>query len=197
MLYARDENDQQCLSFLLCWLHQLLYSDNKPIAVKGPSEMHMLDSLTNRAISQKQHHLVALCELKKAKCGYENGKDPILVFKFIETAHDLIIKHDLHNLESTTLLTKASLYKAYGDVAKSGILIKNLARNSTTDITADDHSLAYAHSAINNCLRGEYDLSLKFLQEAKVKFPVSHSNKICNHWIKALGSTLFQISFYR
>lgn len=197
MLYARDENDQQCLSFLLFWLHQLLYSDNKPIAVKSLSEIQMLDSLTNRAISQKQHHLVVLCELKKAKCGYENGKDPKLVFKFIETAHDLIIKNDLNNLESTLVLTKAILYKVYGNVAKCRILFKNLARNPTSDITADDHSLVYAHSAINYCLNGEYDTALKLLQEAKVIFPVSRSNQICNHWIKALGSTLFQISFYR
>jgi tetratricopeptide (TPR) repeat protein len=116
MMYARDENDQECLSFLLCWFHQILYQSNRvlPNNANQASEMHILDSLTQRTLSQKQYQLAALCELKKAKCGIESGESPDKIDGYIQQAKDVIYKHGIKRLESSLFLTKAMSYRHFG-----------------------------------------------------------------------------------
>lgn len=116
IMYARDQNDQDCLSLLLCWLHQIMYQLNDPLPnpTIQPSEMHVLNSLSSRTLAQKQYKLAALCELKKARCGIESGESSERVFEFIDGSQDLIVKHNLKRLDSSVLLTKAAACSYYG-----------------------------------------------------------------------------------
>jgi hypothetical protein len=111
-MYARDENDQDCLSYLLCWLHQLLYEES--FSVNSPSEMQMLESLKNRSITQKQNDLIILCELKIARCYFENGHDPKLVFDALQCASEVLSKNYMENFKYKVILMRAAVNRGYG-----------------------------------------------------------------------------------
>ncbi|KAI8902140.1 anaphase-promoting complex subunit 5-domain-containing protein, partial [Globomyces pollinis-pini] len=119
--YARDQNDQQCLSYLLCWLHQLTFHVNTPRQHFGtqPNEKFMLDSLSNRTESQKQYHLLALCELRKAQYGMESGETLEYTQSCISAAQELIVKHDIGSLEASSWLTMSNGYRFYGDTSRA------------------------------------------------------------------------------
>ena len=114
MLYARDENDQDCLSYLLCWLHQIMFNISKPNYVGSRVEREMLDSLANRTISQNQYHLATLCELRKAKFRMECGDTDVSVFDCINKAIQMSVKYNLSRIKSSILLAKATAFKFFG-----------------------------------------------------------------------------------
>ena len=99
LLYARDLNDQECLSYLLCWLHQLTYTHGQSPELDNagyqPSENQMLESLATRTINLKQYDLAVICELRKAKCEIESGSTLASVEAIIKGAVDLCLKHNL------------------------------------------------------------------------------------------------------
>jgi Anaphase-promoting complex subunit 5 len=68
---ARDSNDQECLSYLLCWLQQLGTNSHSDTS---PSDWEMLQSLSARTKNLNQHSLQVTCELGKAKWLFESNK---------------------------------------------------------------------------------------------------------------------------
>ena len=122
MLYARDENDQECLSFLLSFLHQITFNIAEPAGSRA-KEKEMLDSLANRTMSQNQFHLAALCELRKAKFKMECGESQSIVFECINEAVQLSIKYDVPKISSSISLAKAAAYHIFGKLRTFSIYL--------------------------------------------------------------------------
>lgn len=194
MLYARDLNDQECLSYLLCWLHQLCYSHGQSIGVKEslfqPSEKQMLDSLASRTLLLKQYDLAALCELRKAKCGIEDFEPFIAVNGYLQNAKDLAVKHNLTSLWSSISLTEATALQIYGEDVQAFEILQHLLRNVDGDTSAMDESLAISRSALHLSEHGQLDRALELLSIAKGKFSVESSNDVSKNWSAASGIIL-------
>jgi tetratricopeptide (TPR) repeat protein len=199
MLYARDENDQECLSFLLCWFHQIIYEPSMDLATKlrQPNEKYILDSLSQRTLNQKQFRLAALCELKKAKAALEAGDPSTIVFGHIRSGRELIVKHSVKSLESSVLLMKAAANRHFGFTQKAFRSIENLLLTCNEDTPAIDLAMALAHSAYHYSQIGELEKSLNILKEAREKFPPTSAISASKEWINVLGMVLFDASIYR
>lgn len=109
---ARDANNQETLSYLLCWLQQL--SSGKFNDTSGPSEWNMLEALSARTKQLNQHSLHVISELGKAKWGMNNGQPPEIIDKFINNALNLTSQHRLLFLNYTCMLTQIAAWELYG-----------------------------------------------------------------------------------
>jgi tetratricopeptide (TPR) repeat protein len=199
MLYARDENDQECLSFLLCWFHQIIYEPSMDLAMKlrQPNEKYILDSLSQRTLSQKQFRLAALCELKKSKAALEGGESSTVVFGHIRASRDLVVKHGVKSLESSVLLMKAAANRHFGFTQKSFRCIEDLLQTCHDETPSVDLAMALAHSAYHHSEIGELESALNILKEARDKFPPYSAINASKEWINVLGMILFDASVNR
>ena len=198
ILYARDENDVECLSYLLYWLYQLIYeSDSKDLRTPyRPSALSLLDSLYQRTELQKQYKLMAVCEVKKAKLYLEEGGEPDQVMKHLESAKALIAKHSINDLEADVELTRANAFKILGNSLMSIQCIQNLSKSSINfNATQDCHMLS--QQALYFAGNGHYLKAMDILHGLKAKYPASCSGNTSRFWVNAAAVVLFKATFHR
>jgi tetratricopeptide (TPR) repeat protein len=153
--------------------------------------------MSKRTISQKQYHLAALCELKKARWAVESGEPHSVVFSSIQTAVEFTGKHNIKNLESSIFLMKAAANNHFGYVRKAIKELDDLLLTATDDTSSTDLSTALAHRAYHHGQFGDYTEALSVLGQAKHRFPPASAFCASKEWIHTLGLVLFEASFYK
>ena len=190
---ARDTRDEECLSFLLSWLHRLTkHWDDSTYLNARPTEKQILDSLTNRSEALQQHYLHALSLLRKVKWGLENGKPPAYVFQALQIAESVVTLNGLDGILSMLELTKSNAWEHYGNKHMATMSLRQVLEGHFTAATSEDVSLAYAQMAYYEASEGRFSESISLLTEAKKRFPVIGSFEASKYWIKAFGFILFE-----
>ncbi|KAJ3363118.1 anaphase promoting complex subunit 5, partial [Kappamyces sp. JEL0680] len=188
MLYARDENDQNCLSYLLCWLHQLAYNINLPLVqiLEQPSERLVLESLSARTTGQSQYELAAICELRRANWATNARMDDQDILEYIDAATELCLKHNL-TLASKISLARAHLHRWTGESDKYVHYLEEVVQNTTDSTPEIDVATAMSQLAEHYAGLGDIDEALGLINEAKERFPTSQTEDASLQWKIALG----------
>ena len=196
--YARDDNDSDCLSYLLSWLYQIVYESNS-IDLRTPfrpSALSLLESLHERTKIQEQHKLMALCELKKANLYLEERSDPDEIKKHLDSAKDLIFKHSLSDLEADVELTKARAFRILGKTLMAVACLQNLSKSGVF-LDSSKECLALSQQALYMAELGDFEGGIQILKSLKQKFPLETSGKASKIWFHCSAIVLFKAAYFR
>jgi len=199
MLYARDENDQECLALLLWWLQYISFHINTPYEAitQSINQRLMLESLSSRSLLQKQYHLAVLCELQKASCFLEAGEDPSLVFKTIDSASEVAIKYGVDELQTSILVERGKAHEFYGNIAESIHQYHKVLSHPPGTMTYLDAAFAMGKLAWFSFWNGDRKESFSIINEAKSRFPASYALEARGEWLYSLGRILFEESLHQ
>jgi hypothetical protein len=120
--FARDRNDDECLSLLLSWLNQ---HENEGDATR-PSRFDMLESLAKRTRLGNQHTLQLMCELSKIKLQMEMGEQQDAIYKGLQNANALVVQHQLLDVEPTMRLVHIAALEHFGKMQEAKLLLELL-----------------------------------------------------------------------
>jgi tetratricopeptide (TPR) repeat protein len=192
--FARDANDQECLSYALCWIQNFGSDYLQDQILNSPSDWEIL---YNRTKNLNQPYLEAMCGLGIAKFRLQTGSNQELVKSYLDSCQTIIIKNKLP-LENTLNLIRVCSLEYAGLNSKALQLLEYMYTNiNLENISATDYSLLLSKLAERHFQIGNSNRALEILKKAKEKFPFLHAWQAAHDWINVASMLAFDEFFHR
>ncbi|KFH68460.1 hypothetical protein MVEG_05275 [Podila verticillata NRRL 6337] len=165
---ARDNMDQECLSYALSW-HDRLTGTGATSSAEM-SEARNLANLSGRAEGQPFHYLQSLGELIKAK--QLQGESTSRTLEALVRSSSINLRHSLDGVGGVVQLLQSRTWEAYGNAPLSSLYsqLQHHFRPSESDM--NDAASSLSKFASDLALTGQYQDALRVLEQAKTKFPL-------------------------
>ncbi|KAG0238315.1 anaphase promoting complex subunit 5 [Actinomortierella wolfii] len=181
---ARDNLDDECLSYARSWLNRLTMA--APDARDHSSESRTLAALAAKTDRPSFHYLQSLSELTKSK--HLLGTSVAQSIEALIKGTSIGLKHSLDDVGGMAQLYQSKVWGLYGNPALSSLYsqLQQTYRPTETDI--GDVAAGYTKHATDLAQQGHFREAIRALEQAKQKFPLSTIRSI--PWIQTLAQIL-------
>ncbi|KAJ1974056.1 hypothetical protein H4R35_003798 [Dimargaris xerosporica] len=111
---ARENRDQECLSYAASWLYRLICSHPHQFPGQRATEQQMLDSLAGKTKQLNLVHLQCLSELNRTRQRLLHGHSPAVVLESLMKCLLLLRTHRLSHTVGTCYMLTAAAWQTYG-----------------------------------------------------------------------------------
>ncbi|KAG0092318.1 anaphase promoting complex subunit 5 [Podila epicladia] len=162
---ARDNMDQECLSYALSWHDRL-----PGTGATSSAEMNEARNLAGQIEGQSFHYLQSLGELIKARQLQCESTSKTL--EALVRSSSINLRHSLDGVGGVVQLFQSRTWEAYGNAPLSSLYsqMQHHFRPSESDMS--DAASSLSKFASDLALSGQYQDALRVLEQAKSKFPL-------------------------
>ncbi|KAF9327143.1 anaphase promoting complex subunit 5 [Podila minutissima] len=162
---ARDNMDQECLSYALSWHDRLTGT-----SATSSAEMNEAGNLAGQIEGQSFHYLQSLGELIKSRQLQSESTSETL--EALVRSSSINLRHSLDGVGGVVQLFQSRTWEAYGNAPLSSLYsqMQHHFRPSESDMS--DAASSLSKFASDLALNGQYQDALRVLEQAKSKFPL-------------------------
>ncbi|KAF9285153.1 anaphase promoting complex subunit 5 [Mortierella antarctica] len=162
---ARDNMDQECLSYALSWHDRLTGT-----GATSSAEMNEARNLAGQIEGQSFHYLQSLGELIKSRQLQSESTSETL--EALVRSSSINLRHSLDGVGGVVQLFQSRTWEAYGNAPLSSLYsqMQHHFRPSESDMS--DAASSLSKFASDLALSGQYQEALRVLEQAKSKFPL-------------------------
>ncbi|KAF9407035.1 anaphase promoting complex subunit 5, partial [Podila epigama] len=165
---ARDNMDQECLSYALSWGDRLSGTD--PASNADMNEARSMASGPGKTESQSFHYLQSLGELLKAR--QQQGESVSSTLESLIKSSSINLRHSLEGVGGVIQLFQSKTWEAYGNAPLSSLYSQMQIQFRPSESDMNDASSSLSKFASDLALNGNYEEALCVLEEAKSRFPL-------------------------
>ncbi|KAL1915514.1 uncharacterized protein VTP21DRAFT_6638 [Calcarisporiella thermophila] len=191
---ARENQDQECLSYALSWLHRLNKSRVHDESTIETSEQQMLESLVGQTKELNLLYLQSLSELTKAKQALQTGASPSEIFESLLRSTSINTRYSLEGIIGTSQLLAASVWDLYGSSVLSTLYTQLQLAYHPNETVPEDIAIGHCKLAYQQAMFGNYDQALSILHNASKEVAVKGFQVL--PWVQCMGQILHQRALY-
>ncbi|KAG0328948.1 anaphase promoting complex subunit 5, partial [Podila humilis] len=177
---ARDNMDQECLSYALSW-HDRLIGTGAAVGT-DISEARNLANLPGHTEGQPFHYLQCLGELIKAKQLQSESTSRTL--EALVKSSSIHLRHSLDGVGGVVQLCQSRTWDAYGNAPLSSLYSQLQSHFRPSESDMYDTASGLSKFASDLALNGHYHGALRALEHAKEKFPLKTMR--ATPWVQTL-----------
>ncbi|KAG0334818.1 anaphase promoting complex subunit 5 [Podila horticola] len=174
---ARDNMDQECLSYALSWHDRLTGT-----GATSSAEMNEARNMAGQTEGQSFHYLQSLGELIKSRQLQSESTSKTL--EALVRSSSINLRHSLDGVGGVVQLFQSRTWEAYGNAPLSSLYsqMQHHFRPSESDMS--DAASSLSKFASDLALSGQYQDALRVLEQAKSKFPLKTMR--ATPWVQTL-----------